>query len=137
MDRKKEVSQALERLRAGFVSHDILYAVDHFDDVRPIISDDGYQPPEIRGKLLELHGMAMELVNFTSQEDKKLLNKVLTLAEDIDGEISDILSEQTVARMQARHPGLDAVTVANTGHAPTLGEPEAIAAIERFLAELA
>jgi len=91
MDRKKEVSQALERLRAGFVSHDILYAVDHFDDVRPIISDDGYQPPEIRGKLLELHGMAMELVNFTSQEDKKRLNKLMTLAEDIDGEISDCI----------------------------------------------
>lgn len=55
----------------------------------------------------------------------------------IRGEISDILSAQTVVQMQARHPGLGVVTVANTGHAPTLGEPEAVAAIDRFLAALA
>jgi len=91
MDQKKEVSQALNRLWEGFVTHDILDAVDRLDNVRPIISDDGYQPPKIRGKLLKLHGMAMELANFTSQEDKKRLNKVLMLAEDIDAEIFDCI----------------------------------------------
>ncbi len=54
----------------------------------------------------------------------------------IRGEISDILSAQTVAQMQARHAGLAAVTVANTGHAPTLSEPEATAAIDSFLAAM-
>jgi pimeloyl-ACP methyl ester carboxylesterase len=54
----------------------------------------------------------------------------------IRGAISDILSEQTVAQMQARHDGLQAVTVANTGHAPTLSEPEATAAIDSFLAAM-
>ena len=49
----KDVSQALERLRGGFVSHDILEAVDRFDDVRPSISDDGYQPLEVRGEAVE------------------------------------------------------------------------------------
>ena len=91
MDRKKEVAKALERLREGFVSHDILDAVDRFDDVRPIISDDEYKPPEIRSKLLKLHRMAMELVTTISHEDKKRLDKVLTLAEDIGGEISDCI----------------------------------------------
>jgi pimeloyl-ACP methyl ester carboxylesterase len=54
----------------------------------------------------------------------------------IRGSLSDILSEETLAEMQARHPGLETVTVADTGHAPTLGEPEAVAAIDRFLARL-
>jgi pimeloyl-ACP methyl ester carboxylesterase len=54
----------------------------------------------------------------------------------IRGEISDILSAQTVAQMQARHTGLQAVTVANTGHAPTLSEPEAVEAIDGFLAAI-
>ncbi|MFZ2961285.1 MAG: hypothetical protein WA705_30790 [Candidatus Ozemobacteraceae bacterium] len=91
MDRKKEVSKALERLREGFVSHDILDAVDYLDDVRPIISDEGYGPPVIRSKLLKLHGMAMELITYTSQDDKKRLDRLLTLADDIDDEISDCI----------------------------------------------
>jgi pimeloyl-ACP methyl ester carboxylesterase len=53
----------------------------------------------------------------------------------IRGAISDILSADTLEAMKARHPGMETVTVADTGHAPTLSEPEAIAAIERFLAE--
>lgn len=54
----------------------------------------------------------------------------------VRGAISDILSEETLAGMQARHAGLEAVTVADTGHAPTMCEPEAIAAIDRFLAAM-
>jgi len=54
----------------------------------------------------------------------------------VRGEISDILSEKTLAEMQARYPDLDAVTVAGTGHAPTLSEPEAVAAIDSFFARL-
>lgn len=55
----------------------------------------------------------------------------------IRGELSDILSEATVAEMQARHPALQAVTVPGVGHAPSLSEPEAVAAIDRFLAAIA
>jgi pimeloyl-ACP methyl ester carboxylesterase len=35
--------------------------------------------------------------------------------------------------MQALLPGAEAVTLAGIGHAPTLDEPEAVAAIERLL----
>jgi pimeloyl-ACP methyl ester carboxylesterase len=52
----------------------------------------------------------------------------------VRGETSDILSRETAAAMAARLPGLDLVTVAATGHAPTLGEAEAVAGIDRLLA---
>jgi len=51
----------------------------------------------------------------------------------IRGAISDILSEKTVAEIQARYPEFEAVTVADTGHAPTMTEPEAADAIDCFL----
>lgn len=52
----------------------------------------------------------------------------------IRGEISDILSPQTLAEMQRRRPSLQAVTVPGVGHAPMLDEAVAVSAIERFLA---
>jgi pimeloyl-ACP methyl ester carboxylesterase len=55
----------------------------------------------------------------------------------IRGELSDILSAATLARMKREVPGLDIVTVERTGHAPTLEEPEAQAAIDRLLASIA
>ncbi len=52
----------------------------------------------------------------------------------IRGELSDILSPQTLAEMQRRRPTLQTVTVPGVGHAPMLDEVEAVAAIEPFLA---
>lgn len=49
------------------------------------------------------------------------------------GETSDILSAQTAARMMAEAPEAELVTIADIGHAPTLDEPEALAAIDRLL----
>jgi pimeloyl-ACP methyl ester carboxylesterase len=51
----------------------------------------------------------------------------------IRGERSDVMSADTQARMAERLPGLAAVTVPRVGHAPTLDEPEAAEAIDRFL----
>jgi len=51
------------------------------------------------------------------------------------GEHSDLLSPATLAEMQARKPGLVAVTVPDRGHVPFLDEPVAVAAIDAFLAE--
>lgn len=53
------------------------------------------------------------------------------------GELSDILSAETHRRMVERLPEAEAVTVPRVGHAPTLDEPEAVAAIERLLARVA
>ena len=52
----------------------------------------------------------------------------------IRGELTDLLSEETFARMRARHPDMQACRVPGRGHAPTLDEPESRAALDRFLA---
>jgi pimeloyl-ACP methyl ester carboxylesterase len=54
----------------------------------------------------------------------------------IRGELSDILSEDTLREMAARKPDLETLRVARRGHAPTLDEPECVSAIERFLKKL-
>ena len=51
----------------------------------------------------------------------------------VRGERSDLLTEDTLAQMQADMPLMESVTVPNVGHAPTLDEPEAQAAIDGLL----
>lgn len=51
----------------------------------------------------------------------------------VHGEISDLLTAQTVEKMKAEVPSMESVTVPRVGHAPTLDEPEAVAAIEALL----
>ncbi|MBS0253907.1 MAG: alpha/beta hydrolase [Proteobacteria bacterium] len=52
------------------------------------------------------------------------------------GELSDLLAPATFARMAEALPEAEAVTVPRVGHAPTLDEPAAVAAIERLLARI-
>jgi pimeloyl-ACP methyl ester carboxylesterase len=54
----------------------------------------------------------------------------------VHGALSDILSAGTVERMQREKPDLERVTVGNRGHVPLLDEPEALTAIDGFLARL-
>lgn len=51
------------------------------------------------------------------------------------GDLSDILSEPTFGRMKDHLPGAEFLTIRNIGHAPTLDEAEAVAAIDRVLAK--
>ena len=51
----------------------------------------------------------------------------------VRGAHSDLFSDATVARMKAENPDMESVTVPDVGHAPTLDEPEAVAAIDRLL----
>ncbi len=51
----------------------------------------------------------------------------------IRGAISDLLSPTIVEQMREARPGFEYCEVANVGHAPTLAEPEAVAAIAAFL----
>lgn len=53
------------------------------------------------------------------------------------GANSDILSPETLARMQARHPGLIATTVPDRGHVPLLDEPASLDLIHRILKDTA
>lgn len=49
------------------------------------------------------------------------------------GMLSDVLTEETVAKMQRAKPDLVVVRVPDRGHAPMLDEPTARTAIDRFL----
>lgn len=49
------------------------------------------------------------------------------------GALSDVFTAETQAEMARRLPRLTAVEVPEVGHAPSLDEPVAVAAIERFL----
>ncbi|MBB4085230.1 alpha/beta fold hydrolase [Sphingomonas carotinifaciens] len=55
----------------------------------------------------------------------------------VRGGRSDILSAGVAERMAAALPDAELVTVPEVGHAPTLTEPPAVAAIERLLARVA
>lgn len=52
------------------------------------------------------------------------------------GETSDILTTATAEKMAARLDDGELVTVPGVGHAPTLEEPEAVAAMDRLLARI-
>lgn len=52
----------------------------------------------------------------------------------VRGAKSDLLTAATAAKMQEVAPGMKLATVAGVGHAPELNEPEAVAAIDQFLA---
>ncbi|MEE4199501.1 alpha/beta fold hydrolase [Erythrobacter sp.] len=54
----------------------------------------------------------------------------------VRGALSDLLTPRTVEAMAARHSDLQTVTIPEVGHAPTLDEPEARAAIDALLARL-
>lgn len=63
------------------------------------------------------------------------LQDIPTLA--VRGAISDILSPQCVREMKTHKPDLRAIEVPGRGHAPTLDEPAARAAIEELLESVA
>lgn len=54
----------------------------------------------------------------------------------LHGELSDILSDDIVARMRVRKPDLEYLRVPGVGHVPLLNEPECVAAIESFIARV-
>ncbi|KGB81635.1 MAG: alpha/beta hydrolase [Confluentimicrobium sp.] len=54
----------------------------------------------------------------------------------IRGANSDLLSPRVVAQMARRHPGMIHAEVPDRAHVPFLDEPEALAAIRAFLAEV-
>ncbi|HYI48263.1 MAG TPA: alpha/beta hydrolase [Allosphingosinicella sp.] len=55
----------------------------------------------------------------------------------VHGEISDLLSAETVEKMKAEVPSMESVTIPRVGHAPTLEEPEAVKAIDQLLKRVA
>ena len=89
MVKKNDVLEGPENPLLGYDSHVLLEAVDLFDDVRPVILDEGYNPPKIRIELMKLHGLVMEMKNTgnLSQEGKKQISRIMALTGDLDMEI--------------------------------------------------
>lgn len=54
----------------------------------------------------------------------------------IRGAKSELLTAETAARMRAEAPGMKFALIEGVGHAPELNEPEAVTAIEEFLASM-
>lgn len=54
----------------------------------------------------------------------------------VRGELSDLISPDTVKRMGVRNPRMRTITVPRVGHAPTLDEPEVREAIHALLDEV-
>ena len=54
----------------------------------------------------------------------------------VRGAVSDILDEEVLAEMARRKPDMRKAIVPGRGHCPSLSEPEAVAAIDDFLAGL-
>lgn len=52
----------------------------------------------------------------------------------VRGELSDLLSPGTVRQMETRNPAMTVINVPRVGHAPTLDEPEVVAAIDALFA---
>jgi pimeloyl-ACP methyl ester carboxylesterase len=52
------------------------------------------------------------------------------------GALSDVLSAATFKKMVKTLPDAEGVSVPKVGHAPTLAEPAALAAIDRLLAKV-
>ena len=52
----------------------------------------------------------------------------------IHGVLSDILTDEIVAKMRAAKPDLEVLSVPNRGHVPMLNEPACLAGIDAFLA---
>ena len=73
-----------------------------------------------------------------SRQELKAQASVAALAQlplmVVRGANSDILSAATLARMQARHPRLEALSVRGEGHTPLLKDAPTITAIADFLA---
>ena len=55
----------------------------------------------------------------------------------VHGALSDLLADAAIKRMQAEVTTMESVTIPNVGHAPTLEEPEAVAAIDALLGRIA
>ena len=62
-----------------------------------------------------------------------LADKPLVL---VRGEVSEILSAETLSLMQKRAPDVDTVIVPKAGHAPTLDEPEVRSAVDALLSSV-
>ena len=80
-----------EALHENFETAELLSAVDSFDALRGYLNDrENFQPPEIRGDLLKLHGLAMKVIGAGARGGA---TEMFDLAEDLEDQIARMLEE--------------------------------------------
>lgn len=84
-DLKKRTHQ---KVYEGFQTTSLLEAIDHLDNLRRGLSDDGIRPPQLRDDLLKLHQLAMDYVN-EGYLDKQ--EELFDLAFEIGDKIFDLV----------------------------------------------
>ncbi len=66
---KKMTKEDWQNLYENFESTDLLSAIDHLDKVRgSLANDENFRPPEIRNELMDLHALAVDVVNYEKVE---------------------------------------------------------------------
>ena len=81
-----------QKLYEDFDTQRLLDAVDEVDMLRGVLGDDGHRPPEIRDRLLRLHGLAVAVVNEGSQREAP---ELFDLAEELEDEAFTMLEAIT------------------------------------------
>lgn len=81
-------------------------------------------------------GRAVQEVSGEAPDPWPLFRALVMPTLALRGELSDILSESTLARMQREKPDLRVAVIPGRGHVPLLDEAESLAAIDSFLATL-
>jgi hypothetical protein len=80
-----------ETLQQNFDTADLLNAVDSFDALRGHLNDrEDFQPPEMRGELLKLHGLAMRVIGSSA---RGAAMEMFDLAEDLEEQIAQMMEE--------------------------------------------
>ena len=80
-----------ETLHENFDTADLPTAVDSLDALRGYLNDrEHFQPPEMRGELLKLHGLAMKVVH-----DGVLgrSGELFDLADDLEEQVGQMMRE--------------------------------------------
>ena len=80
-----------EALHENFATAELLTAVDSLDALRGYLNDrEHFQPPEIRGELLKLHGLAMKVIGAGARGGAA---EMFDLAEDLEEQFFRMMEE--------------------------------------------
>ncbi|MBM3654777.1 MAG: transposase [Alphaproteobacteria bacterium] len=96
-----------EALLDNFDTNDLLSAVDCLEALRGHLNDRAdFQPPEIRGELLKLHGLAMKVIGEGALGGAE---EMFDLAEDLEDQVTEMMDEieqiaDTLGKLTALRP---------------------------------
>ncbi len=80
-----------EALHENFDTAELLTAVDSLDTLRGLLNDrEDFQPLEIRGELLKLHGLAMKVIGDGARGGAA---EMFDLAEDLEEQFAQMMEE--------------------------------------------